>query len=54
MSNAHTGGKAMETKTQYLEEIQALGWESIEQYEEAQKFYAAEKARAARLYGEMK
>jgi hypothetical protein len=40
----------METsKREYLEEIEALGWNSIEEYEEAMAFYAAEKRHGAAL-----
>jgi hypothetical protein len=40
----------METsKREYLEEIEALGWNSIEEYEEAMSFYAAEKRHAEAL-----
>lgn len=40
----------MKTQAQRLEEVQALGWETVEQCEEAQRFYAAAKADAKKMY----
>ena len=42
----------MKDQAQYLEEVQALGWDSIEQYEEAQRFYVAARNDAERMYAE--
>ena len=42
----------MKDQAQYLEEVQALGWDSIEQYEEAQRFYEKMHQDADRLIAE--